>query len=91
MWPDPKAGFASQSSPCYRMRRMHGILCCTEGMAGFVVQWIMKGSCPISRPTLLCGGGRAWLWENSGYTPGQKLIDTSWMCNLALQGSAVGV
>lgn len=27
-------------------------------MAGFVVQWIMKGSCTISRHTLLCGGGK---------------------------------
>lgn len=43
-----------------------GILCCTGDMTGFVVQRIMKGSCPISRHTLLCGGGKAWLWVNSG-------------------------
>lgn len=59
-----------------------GILCCFGGMAGFVVQWIMKGSCPFSRCTLLCGWGKAWLWESNRYTPGQKLIDPSdWICN----------
>lgn len=28
-----------------------GILCCIGGMAGFVVQWVVKGSCPTSRHT----------------------------------------
>lgn len=28
-------------------------------MAGFVVRWVMKGSCPILGVHLLCGGGKA--------------------------------
>lgn len=71
MWPDPKA---TLSLLC---NEKDGIPCCIGGMPGFVVQWIMKGSCPISRCTLLCGRGKAWLWENNRYTPGQKLIDIS--------------